>query len=504
MSYVPPLYSPSMEVKAAHAVPRFTMSGSISEDNSWNFTSIADVATGADYAIAAITLPAVLIVLGLVALFFFNFLICCRCCCRCLKCAPSEDDIMSNPEKVIKSRHRVIFFFAFFLLLMILADHLLYYGNADIDKGADNLIDASERLSVIFTAIVTQTDIIVSYISDITTILDVTNTCKDYVPPFGQPNPAAYGLGNMSLALNVLSSAVGDIGKLAKPVPGQLESMSAFVELYLKTHKQTALFGVYCIAMALAILYIVGTCLASKCILIITVLVSELLVLTLTILCGILFMVITFYGDFCMQPIVNLRNLAPGESLKDIVSYFGFCSTADPFAIPITTAQSGIAELASAITIVGNECSNVAPIDDPLWVYATGNTTLINGAIGNIGLEVSCEPLNKIFTLFINDALCTNAFGGLYKFWIAEYFVSAMLFFVMIMASVLWQYFGEAWHLKPQDQHTGHHGQLDNKQDELAVAAPVDSAGGYKEEYTFTAAAPSAPAAITKKDIEMI
>ena len=157
--------------------------------------------------------------------------------------------------------------------------------------------------------------------------------------------------------------------------------MSAFVELYLKTHKQTALFGVYCIAMALAILYIVGTCLASKCILIITVLVSELLVLTLTILCGILFMVITFYGDFCMQPIVNLRNLAPGESLKDIVSYFGFCSTADPFAIPITTAQSGIAELASAITIVGNECSNVAPIDDPLWVYATGNTTLISGAI---------------------------------------------------------------------------------------------------------------------------
>ncbi len=138
------------------------------------------------YALGVVVLPGVLIVAGLVSIFFFNFFLICRCCCSCLKCAPNEVDITENPEKVIKSRHRVCFFFFFFLLLMVLADHLLYYGNADIDAGADNLVDAADRLKLIFNSIIVQTANINSYTAVVDQILTVTNTCKDI-----SGNPAA-------------------------------------------------------------------------------------------------------------------------------------------------------------------------------------------------------------------------------------------------------------------------------------------------------------------------
>ncbi len=49
MSYVPPVYVPSREVELAHAAPRFSVGGGMTEDNSWNFTSISDVSNGAEY-----------------------------------------------------------------------------------------------------------------------------------------------------------------------------------------------------------------------------------------------------------------------------------------------------------------------------------------------------------------------------------------------------------------------------------------------------------------------
>ena len=126
-------YTPQSDVEYAHAIPRFTTAGGMNENTDFNFTSISEMTDFSgfgsdDYFTGVMVLPVVLIACGVVALFFYNFLIMCRCCLHCLRCAPSEEDINEHPEKVVKSRNRVIFFFGFFVLMTILADHLLYYG----------------------------------------------------------------------------------------------------------------------------------------------------------------------------------------------------------------------------------------------------------------------------------------------------------------------------------------------------------------------------------------
>jgi len=124
-------YSPSTEVKMAHAIPRIDYeTGGLSEHDTFNFTSTAQITSsdGIGYFMGVVTLPLILIALGVVSLFFFNFLICCRFCCKCLRCTPTEEDINEHPEKVVKARNRVIFFFFLFMFLCLFADHLIYYG----------------------------------------------------------------------------------------------------------------------------------------------------------------------------------------------------------------------------------------------------------------------------------------------------------------------------------------------------------------------------------------
>ena len=122
-------YYPSAEVKAASNIPRFSLSGPVDRID-FNFTleQLVDPAESQDYYISVGLFPLALMALGIVTLFFYNFFIMCRCCFTCLSCAPSEADINEHPEKVVKSRNRVVGFFFFFMIIVVATNHLLYLG----------------------------------------------------------------------------------------------------------------------------------------------------------------------------------------------------------------------------------------------------------------------------------------------------------------------------------------------------------------------------------------
>lgn len=90
------------------------------------------------YIIAFSLIPAILIVLALLTLFFFNFGLLFRCCCFCCKCLPQFDSKTPEDDKLkVLERHKtvILVFFYLFGIFTIVADQMTFTGNISITKG---------------------------------------------------------------------------------------------------------------------------------------------------------------------------------------------------------------------------------------------------------------------------------------------------------------------------------------------------------------------------------
>lgn len=515
-------YTPQSDVEYAHAIPRFTTAGGMNENTDFNFTSISEMTDFSgfgsdDYFTGVMVLPVVLIACGVVALFFYNFLIMCRCCLHCLRCAPSEEDINEHPEKVVKSRNRVIFFFGFFVLLTILADHLLYYGNAQLDTGADDIISGGDQLNDIFADLSNS----LSWASANATLVQPMLTTSQCITQLGTNNlytDIVSGTSALSAGLDTLSGAMDSLSDMIDTLPPQVDALTEAVDTYMKGYKTIVLFGCYAVVIAFMILYMIAVFLQSSFIITFTIILSEVVVFVLTLLCGIMMIIVTVLADICMAPTEKFANLVP-DTLKDVILFIGTCETTNPYSASIATAAGACTSISAAIGAVRDACMVVtnsgAGYDFSSeygdWTTAGNNTIAIGESISKLDDDIDCLALNGVYDSLIHDALCTNMFGGLYKFWITEYLVSGGLFFTMIMASVIIMYFGTAWKLKKTDAHT----HADAKDDAEVVqyeGVEEQDEAGYKEEYTFTPAGPGGSDAhhhrglskLNQSEVEMI
>merc|ERR1711988_427316 len=273
--------------------PRFSLSGPVDRID-FNFTieQLVDPAESQDYYISVGLFPLALMALGIVTLFFYNFFIMCRCCFTCLSCAPSEADINEHPEKVVKSRNRVVGFFFFFMIIVVATNHLLYLGNASIDQGADNIIDGGDKINAVFYDLSASLD---AASANATLVQNKFNGKKgDCLNVLGHSdsgiknarNELKDGLGSLSDATDTLSSLISDL-------PPQVDSLKEAVALYLKDYKTTFLFSCYALIMFIMFMYGLAVFLQSTYLIIFITLFSEGIVTILTILCSILMILVT-------------------------------------------------------------------------------------------------------------------------------------------------------------------------------------------------------------------
>jgi len=147
-------YSPNEAVKSAHTIPHVYSNGQMnsnpvfSADTSQFTASAIQGSTG--YFPSLFTVPFILLALGLISIFFMDLCFLLRCCCRCLKCGPTEDMINTDPLKVVKKRKFIWYWFLFWVAIVILADHALFFGNADLDKAIDSGASAMGKLAGMF------------------------------------------------------------------------------------------------------------------------------------------------------------------------------------------------------------------------------------------------------------------------------------------------------------------------------------------------------------------
>lgn len=508
MVFVPPAYKPSSEVMMIHDFPRMNYeTTSLSKDNNWALTSNLDdinldssnVALK-NYIIGLITLPVLWVIVGVASIILFQFFITCRCLCRCLKCAPNEDDIASSPEKVIRSRNRMVWGFKLFLLLMIAGDVLLYFGNSSFQTGTTNIIAAASMLKTIFLGLIVETKGMIANLNILQTVtqLIAQGTCKDG----GSTSPDVEQAATSAVtAIAAMTSAFNTILKLVDNVPKALDTVIDASDKYGNTYRELGLYALAGFVILIALIFYIGYFCASKAILYFGLLVGEIVCLIGTIFGGLFLVIISLYADLCVDPAENLGVMTGSTSTQDMLTYFSTCVGTDPFNKPLTDGVSNINSFTASLSSFYDECT-----DDNKALIENASAGIV-ASLNAVNIQTDCEPLYKVYNKFVNEAICNNAFAGFYNVWLSVCCSSIMLFFLMIFTSVMWQYFGVSWKLRPDNVHTGNHmhlvgtnGQAPQPHDALALDIPST---GYKQEYTFTAASPTAPV-LTRRDIEMI
>lgn len=499
MSYLPDKYVPASNVVYANSIPRFNYESTSMTDANKFPGSMKEASTfPSEYLNGVVTLPVILMVVGVLSIFIFQICIMCRCCFKCFKCAPKEDDIATDPESVIKSRNRVFYFFWFFMLLMLVADHFLYFGDADINTGRDNVIKSLKLLKGIFTSIKSSVDNLVANNAELKIATASLKGAKG-----GNCNSDAganAALTSMDNATAAMLTAFTGLQTLVSKLPDMIQTFIDSVTTFGADYKNYAMYALYGLVLSINLIFMGGSCLASKCIMWIGLLVGEFTCIISTLVCGVVMIVVTVYGDFCMNPGVNMQGIVGPGSASDMLGYFSTCVGTDPFVGNIDTAQSGLNSFQQGLNDIktascGADSDVITNADDAI----TGMTTALSG----IKISTTCQAMYPVYNTFMNKALCTNMFDGVWKIWLCGCVVSISLFCVMCCSSVMWQYFGVPWKLRPTDVHTGTHGHLTGTGGAHTAVATYEAPDGYKQEYTFTAASPSAPT-LTRKEIEMI
>lgn len=212
-----------------------------------------------------------------------------------------------------------------------------------------------------------------------------------------------------------------------------------------KSYKNNIVYILYAVIACLVVAYPVTAYFChSKCFFYLLMLISELVVLVYTFICAILMFIVMFLGDFCMNPNTIIKQ-------PKILSYYMSCEGTSPFSDSIQTISTKITDVSTQLETTLSTCPSIAAMTTPFLA--------ISSDFKSIDGHLACgsgDNLNMVWNDAVNVGICGNFMNGLFKIWVSQYVVSGALFFTIICASVLYQYFGPAWHLKATGEDASH------------------------------------------------
>lgn len=137
-----------------------------------------------------------------------------------------------------------------------------------------------------------------------------------------------------------------------------------------------------------------------------------------------------------------------------MVAYYVKCTGASPFDASITTVQTQIDQMIADMGTNSAKCTGTGAPSSWTTTYFDKSQAALTGLSAqftSLKGSTSCglgNNINMVWNEAMNQGICTNFFNGLFKIWVSQYVVSGALFFTVICASVLYQYFGTAWKMK--------------------------------------------------------
>ena len=150
------------------------------------------------------------------------------------------------------------------------------------------------------------------------------------------------------------------------------------------------------------------------------------------------FMILTsLLGGLCYpNPAQNLARQVTG-STRDVIVFYSTCRGSDSIRENFDKATTAFRTIASLTKDIRN---NMCPTDPNMLRFGEAVVD-VSKQLAIIKTQVSCPSLRNVVLTFLNDSLCGGIYSGIYSIWISQLITSFFLLLLLIVASILYQYF---------------------------------------------------------------
>lgn len=171
-----------------------------------------------------------------------------------------------------------------------------------------------------------------------------------------------------------------------------------------------------------------------------------------------------------MNPNEYAVNFVPSGNVHDVVQYYATCSGSNPLDPSLESAFTYTTDL---YFFIGNltEASGPCP-SNPYLESALVSVESVYGYLEQIAEVGQCPPILQEINDSLHHAICYNIFIGLYITWLAQFITSGNLFVLLMISSVVYQYFGRFWGMNEEDlEHILHEHEQQQQQHQQYLSA---------------------------------
>lgn len=449
-------YVPDSNVKAGHKI------------------SGKDFAVTEEYGRAVLTIPVILFVVGILSLLFLNLFLCCRRCFKCLRCDPNdhhaekghEEDSAAKRLAYVNHQKFMIFLIEMGLCAaVIVADCFCFYGQKYFKKGGENLNTAIGDLRTILQGGYDGADSIGS--TFVPMMLGAIHSAKtsSCTSAFWTTTTANGGMNHvgsttiddsyntMATALDAVKTAMLAVRDILKPGIDNMATAEKYVNDYLIKYSDIFVYIVFAISFLSVLIFVLFRMCRSECGTKFAMFWGMVTFFILLLVC-LPFMIFTStIGDLCMDPSRNLVMQTPEEA-RALVQFYATCVGTDTVHDQFQAGIDGIDDMLAQVTnTLGAYCTGGAQAPSPFGptVYSLADIGKISvggakvtAALTKMMTVAGCDKIQSIWFTLVNDALCTNFYGGIYSLWVSQFVTSFFLFFLIVVASISYHYFKES------------------------------------------------------------
>jgi len=438
-------YAPSPQVLRCHNIPRLDATLARSSYDSWAVDSSSfkgydgDIGTilktNTLYFQSLYTLPLIIFCFTVVAVLAWMIT---RYCVR--RCGPQEQDYINKPNKVVTRRKVNVALFGLSIVLSIVAANYLWKSDADIKSATQLIVTAGRDVRLLCSSALDSFVVITQDAADIDALLSSSN-CSMGASAAASKSSVLAGLQDVQAGLAVPHEYL-------RTIPAAMGSFEAVFDII---YQHDYVYLVYAFFFAVSLLFVAGYFYQNKTVMAGAAFVTCFVVISCAALSAAVMVWAQGLADFCMAPTANLVGIAPAGDTRAFLQYVATCTSPNPMAPSVQAFQTGFVTAESPLLDLQTQCSTQVPSEAAQWQAAVASLAEISAASSSIAESTSCETLNLVYDLIVNDTTCTTGFYGIYQLFLNGFTLSGVFFLLVLLVGYQWEFYKFGWHLQYGD-----------------------------------------------------
>jgi hypothetical protein len=318
------------------------------------------------------------------------------------------------------------------ILIIIFSSYILV-GNVHLKDGMDEIKNNVDDLHFKLKTGVNATDYMTTYGDDLE---DEFTSLKQYCQIL---NNFPSQLNHISISINNYRDNVAELQSSITPVE---ENVSKIRQM-LKQYSGRDFYLPWALSILSAIFLLGTICFRS--------IFFTKLIISLMIICfldliipSVVWMTLSsILGDLCAtNPTYTILTNIPNnkEDMFETFKYYSSCTGNCSITINLANATANVEDferrVSNAMTFLQFNTSCINHLSH--LQYTVGQ---INGSLSILKDIATCTPLQDIWFNIVDDAMCHSVFNGIFLIWGSHLWTSIFVFFTMIFATILYQYY---------------------------------------------------------------